>query len=297
MTSIGDYAFGWCSGLTSVTIPNSVTSIGDWAFYECDNLTSVTIGDGVESIGYDAFSGCTSLTSVTIGDGVKSIGDYAFSYCDKLKKIYCHAKVVPETKSSVFDSTPIEDATLYVPAGSIYAYQSKNPWYGFGKFVAIEMSEVDPRLRYEALAGKWTMTTASGDKWNVTVHAAAEGEPDYNEVLYVTGMMGYDWTILTMPYSYNFEEGKPEVYIKAGEMFAEGVGFNEIGTCDVYLYNLIDSYLTETDFTANVSIDDSSITIDFGNATFVGGIFQGWSYTGTWFRESGVKMTRTFSDK
>ena len=229
---------------------------------------------------------------------MKSIGDYAFSYCDKLKKIYCHAKVVPETKSSVFDSTPIEDATLYVPAGSIYAYQSKNPWYDFGKFVAIEKTEVDPRLRYEALAGKWTMTTASGKKWNVTVHAAAEGEPDYNEVLYVTGMMGYDEVVLKMPYSYNSEEGKLEFFIEAGERIAQGLNFSSLGESDIYLYNLIDSSLTETDFTANVSIDDSSITIDFGNATFVGGIFQGWSYTGyNWFRETGVKMTRTFSDK
>ena len=285
-------------GCRQTIIPNSVESIGDFAFSGCSGLTSVTIPNSVESIGECAFRGCTSLTSVTIGDGVKSIGDYAFQYCDKLKKIYCHAKVVPETKSSVFDSTPIEDATLYVPAGSIYAYQSKNPWYDFGKFVAIEKTEVDPRLRYEALAGKWTMTTASGKKWNVTVHAAAEGEPDYNEVLYVTGMMGYDEVVLKMPYSYNSEEGMLEFFIEAGERIAQGLNFSSFGESDIYLYNLIDSYLTETDFTANVSIDDSSITIDFGNATFVGGIFQGWSYTGyNWFRETGVKMTRTFSDK
>ena len=35
VTSIGDYAFYECPGLTSITIPNSVTSIGDWAFYDC----------------------------------------------------------------------------------------------------------------------------------------------------------------------------------------------------------------------------------------------------------------------
>ena len=144
---------------------------------------------------------------------------------------------------------------------------------------------------YEAMAGKWTMTTASGSKWNVTVHAAAEGDPDYNNVLYVTGMMGYDWTVLTMPYSYNFEEGKAEVYIKAGELFAEGVNFSGIGVCDIYLYNLVDGYLTTTDFAANVSAD--SKTIDFGAATFTGGLFQGGAFTGyVWFRESGVKMSR-----
>ncbi len=35
VTSIANYAFAGCSGLTSVSIPSSVTSIGDWAFYGC----------------------------------------------------------------------------------------------------------------------------------------------------------------------------------------------------------------------------------------------------------------------
>lgn len=144
---------------------------------------------------------------------------------------------------------------------------------------------------YEAMAGKWTMTTASGKNWNVTVHAATEDDPDYNKVLYVTGMMGYDWTVLTMPYSYNFEEGKPEVYIKAAELFADGVGFNGIGTCDVYLYNLVDGYLTTTDFVANVSADGK--TLDFGDNTFTGALFMSGQFTGyVWFRESGVKISR-----
>ena len=52
---ICDRAFADCSGLTSVTIPTSVTSIGDWAFYECSGLTSVTIPNSVTSIGDAAF--------------------------------------------------------------------------------------------------------------------------------------------------------------------------------------------------------------------------------------------------
>ena len=79
VTSIGGSAFNSCSGLTSVTIPNNVTSIGGSAFYCCSGLTSVTIPNSVTSIGKSAFSGCSGLTSVTIPNSVTSIGDYAFS--------------------------------------------------------------------------------------------------------------------------------------------------------------------------------------------------------------------------
>ena len=68
VTSIGYEAFYYCSGLTSVTIPNSVTSIGLRAFYYCSGLTSVTIPNSVTSIGREAFYGCYGLTSVHISD-------------------------------------------------------------------------------------------------------------------------------------------------------------------------------------------------------------------------------------
>ena len=65
LTSIGDYAFYKCTGLTSVTIGNSVTHIGGRVFYKCSSLTSVTIPNSVTSIGYHAFDGCSSLTSIS----------------------------------------------------------------------------------------------------------------------------------------------------------------------------------------------------------------------------------------
>ena len=62
VTGIGEFAFCGCSGLTSLTIPNTVTNIGWQAFENCSSLTSVTVPGGVTSIGDYAFIGCTNLT-------------------------------------------------------------------------------------------------------------------------------------------------------------------------------------------------------------------------------------------
>ena len=88
VTSIGSYAFSYCTSLTSVTIPDSVTLIDDGAFDHCTSLTSVTIPDGVTSIGWSAFFNCKSLTSVTIPDSVTSIGWFAFEDCTSLTDVY-----------------------------------------------------------------------------------------------------------------------------------------------------------------------------------------------------------------
>ena len=56
VTSIGDYAFNFCYGLTSVSIPNSVTAIGKYAFAYCICLASVSIPNSVAAIGRGAFS-------------------------------------------------------------------------------------------------------------------------------------------------------------------------------------------------------------------------------------------------
>ena len=78
VTSIGDFAFTYCGGLTSVTIPDSVTSIGVGAFYGCTSLTSVTIPDSVTSIGQIAFVKCGEGFTVTCGEG-----SVAAAWCER----------------------------------------------------------------------------------------------------------------------------------------------------------------------------------------------------------------------
>ena len=126
VTSIGEYAFRCCSGLTSITIPESVTSIGSYAFYNCSGLTSVTFAEGSQltSIGYYAFEHCSGLTSVTIPSSVTSIGNYAFSGCSGLTSI-----TIPKSVTSIG-----RDAFRYCSALTSITYQgSKAKWNAISK--------------------------------------------------------------------------------------------------------------------------------------------------------------------
>ena len=84
---IGNSAFGLCSSLTNINIPNSVTNIGYEAFSDCRSLTNINIPNGVTYIGYEAFSDCRSLTNINIPNSVTNIGDAAFSGCSSLTNI------------------------------------------------------------------------------------------------------------------------------------------------------------------------------------------------------------------
>ncbi len=87
VTVIGDYAFNYCSLLTTVTIPGSATAIGNSAFYSCSTLTGITIPTAVTTIGNNAFAYCSAITSISIPASVTAIGLGVFNYCTKLTGI------------------------------------------------------------------------------------------------------------------------------------------------------------------------------------------------------------------
>lgn len=87
VTQIGYRAFARCSGLQSVTIPDSVTMISHYAFDGCSGLESMVIPDSVTDIGSRAFERCTGLRSVRLPVGLTRIEEGVFDYCRNLCEI------------------------------------------------------------------------------------------------------------------------------------------------------------------------------------------------------------------
>ena len=136
VTSIEDWAFYGCSGLTSIDIPSSVTCIGNNAFRCCYDLTSVAIPSSVNSIGDFAFQGCSDLTSIEIPYSVTNIGNWAFYGCSSLTSVTSYITEVFMTGDYAFHGLP-SSATLYVPKGWVDTYRSTADWNRISNIVGM----------------------------------------------------------------------------------------------------------------------------------------------------------------
>ena len=140
---LGDYAFYGCSGLTSLTLPSSVTEIGEHAFLNCRGLTNFTIPSGVTKIGAGAFFCCYGLISLTLPSSVTAIGSQAFNACSELTSIYAYMEKLPETGSNLFLGCDEKNCTVYVPKGTGDAYFRSAEFGYFYNIVEFDATGID----------------------------------------------------------------------------------------------------------------------------------------------------------
>ena len=143
LTSIGEHAFSFCHNLTRVEISDPVTALGQLAFYLNDSLQKAVIGNGVHKIPKRLFSQCLNLASVTLGNAVDTLEEYCFEYCEKIDTIVCMAAVPPVmngAEDSFFEPVVFQNATLYVPMGSVEAYKTANVWKNFQNIVGVNQT-------------------------------------------------------------------------------------------------------------------------------------------------------------
>ena len=148
ITEIGECAFFDCSGLTSLNLPSGITKIGDGAFIYCTGLTSFTLPSGITKIGDGTFYECTGLTSLNLPAGITSIGESAFQNCSGLTSLNLPAGITRIGKSAFYGCSGL--TSLNLPAGitwigesafcrcsgltSIYVYADKVPGIGSDAF-------------------------------------------------------------------------------------------------------------------------------------------------------------------
>ena len=112
------------SGVTEVTIPDSVMRACYGAFNGCEALNKVCLGNGIKAIGVAMFNGCSSLKNVEIGQSVKIIGNSAFRDCKALETIIIPKSVEKIEGAAFYGCSGLKD--VYITEKTIYVDELKS---------------------------------------------------------------------------------------------------------------------------------------------------------------------------
>jgi hypothetical protein len=171
LTIIADSAFQGCTGFNKITLPDKVEQLGAYSFSDCTNVDGINFGSNLETIGNYAFKGCkisrlvipdnimgigdyafqncSLLSSVIFGNNLNKVGSYIFHGCSNISSLYIFSKTPPELSFDLYSSNShYNGTTIYIPNGTLRAYQSVNIWNKFkkmreGNYTAIKETEAD----------------------------------------------------------------------------------------------------------------------------------------------------------
>ena len=249
LTSIGEHAFSFCNNLKSVEISDPVTALGQLAFYLNDSLQIAVIGNGVHKIPKRLFSQCSNLTSVTLGNAVDTLEEYCFEYCEKIDTIVCMAAVPPVmngAEDSFFSPVVFQNATLYVPMGSVEAYKTANVWKNFQNIVGVNQT-TDQDYEYVPFVRE-------GVKWTYSIQDYQYDDDFYtnpaqgNNVIYRTLELKGDTVINGKTYkamhkysgdSINWENDTIPVYLREENKIVYGIIPDGKKYDDCFVFNFL----------------------------------------------------------
>ena len=188
VTSIGDWAFRYCSNLTSITLPAGVTSIGGEAFYYCKKMTSIVIPESVTSLGNKAFMGCESLKSIVLPSNISNIAFDTFYGCASLATV-----VLPSNLESIGDGafrncSSLVSITIPASVQSVDSYA----FYDCLSLDSLFMERQTPPVAYDYTFNTFTNTVLtvpvgaksaykSANVWKNFVTILEEGENEIRD--------------------------------------------------------------------------------------------------------------------
>jgi hypothetical protein len=180
ITTIKRWAFDGATGITSFGITNSVNSIEDYAFFGCTGLKSITIPNSVTSLGIRVFYGCTSLELVTVGSGITALGERDFYRCSSLKNLTFMATTPPSLGSTdVFPNNAFNTAMLFVPKASVSAYKAATTWKSFNIILPTlnyALDANDAGLQFTTTTNyPWTNVSTTGRVYAQSSNAGVHG--------------------------------------------------------------------------------------------------------------------------
>ena len=117
-----------CSRIRKIIFGDSATNIGAYVCYYCYAITSVVIQSGATNIGTAAFGSCYGLTSITIPDSVMNIESSAFLSCNGVSEYHFKRTTPPKLANTNAFNGIASDCIIYVPQGSLSAYQQATNW-------------------------------------------------------------------------------------------------------------------------------------------------------------------------
>ena len=134
LQKLGYKTFMNCLFTGRLHLPNTMTEIGSQAFDGCQFGDTLVVPESLESIWFGVFMNCNQLEALKLPSTLRGIDHFGFAYCINLRSITIDAYLPPSTQDWAFDSIP-NDIPVYIPNGSLCAYQNDNKWSYFTNFI------------------------------------------------------------------------------------------------------------------------------------------------------------------
>ena len=140
VVGIESYAFKSCSGLQSVTIPETVRLLGEECFYGCVNMDAISLPESLKRIEQRALWGCRKLSELLIPDGVEFLGDNFMTYCTSLTRVVIPERIPELTSTNTFELT--EPRPVLLAATNVVGSDSNLQLFDYKNHVKISDGEI-----------------------------------------------------------------------------------------------------------------------------------------------------------